>query len=113
MGFMSSMALPRAENNRYLKKIQIDLADKLNWEVTVNLLVVAVLIVTNIKHFINKLISCTVPIHFSDNQEQYANEVCFISDKYFVLDTERILIFKNDTTKLQVKNVFFVTFLLI
>ena len=43
MGFMSSMALPRAENNRYLKKIQIDLADKLNWEVTVNLLVVAVL----------------------------------------------------------------------
>ena len=77
MGLLSNMSVPKANiNSNYTKKIQIDLADKLNWEVTVNLLIVATLIVTNLKHFINKLISCTVPIHFSDNQEVYVNEVC-------------------------------------
>jgi hypothetical protein len=103
MGFLSSLSLPKADtNNYYAKKIQVDLADRLNWEVTVNLLVVCILIVTNLKHFINKLISCTVPIHFSSNQEEYVNEVCFVSDKFFVLDTDRIFIYNNESSEIMV-----------
>lgn len=104
MGFLSSLSLPKTDiGSFYANKIQVDLADKLNWEVTVNLLVVLTLIVTNLKHFINKLISCTVPIHFSNNQEEYVNEVCFVSDKFFVLDTDRIFIYNNETSKLTVR----------
>ncbi len=101
MGLLAHMSFPKTDDH-YSKKLQIDFSDRLNWEITVNLLVIATLIVTNIKHFINKLISCTVPMHFSNNQEEYVNEVCFISDKYYVLDTERILIYKNDSSKFQV-----------
>lgn len=104
MGLLSSLSLPKTDiDSYYAKKVQVDLADKLNWEVTVNLLVVFTLIVTNLKHFINKLISCTVPIHFSNNQEEYVNEVCFVSDKFFVLDTDRIFIYNNETSKLTVR----------
>ncbi len=101
MGLLTHMSFPKTDDH-YSKNLQIDFSDRLNWEITVNLLVIATLIVTNIKHFINKLISCTVPMHFSTNQEEYVNEVCYISDKYFVLDTERILIYKNDSSKFQV-----------
>jgi hypothetical protein len=65
------------------KQIEIDFSDKLNWQITVNILIIFMFIVSNCEIFINKLISCTVPINFSDNQEDYVNEVCFLVDKYY------------------------------
>ena len=102
MGFVGITIPTAGLTNGYAKKIQIDFADKLNWQVTVNLLIIALIVVTNMRLFINKLISCTVPMHFSSNQEEYANEICFITgDKYFVMENERILIFKNESSKMQ------------
>jgi hypothetical protein len=66
------------------KNIEIDLADKLNWQITSNIIILFIVIVSNSQNFINKLISCTVPINFSDNQEEYVNELCFIVDKCFL-----------------------------
>ncbi len=103
MGFFPSAMIPTTGlTDQYFQKIQIDFSDKLNWEITVNILVISTVIVTNIRYLINKPISCTVPMHFSSNQEEYANEICFISDKYFVKDNERILLFKNDSSKVQI-----------
>ena len=102
MGFVGITIPTAGLTNGYTKKLQIDFADKLNWQVTVNLLIIALIVVTNMRLFINKLISCTVPMHFSSNQEEYANEICFITvDKYFVMENERILIFKNESSKMQ------------
>lgn len=84
------------------KHIEIDFADKLNWQITVNILVMFMFIVSNSQNFINKLISCTVPINFSDNQEEYVNEICFIVDKYYTSDNGRILIVKNDSTNILI-----------
>jgi innexin len=84
------------------KNIEIDLADKLNWQITSNIIILFIVIVSNSQNFINKLISCTVPINFSDNQEEYVNELCFIVDKYYAKDNERILILKNDSNNLMI-----------
>lgn len=76
----------------------VDISDQLNWQVTVNLLIVFVLVLTNISQFLNKIISCAVPIYFSDNQEQYANEVCYVSEnKYAANESNTILIAPNQT----------------
>lgn len=75
----------------------IDIGDKLNWQVTVNILIVLVLVVTNLSKFLNKIISCAVPIYFSDNQEEYANQICFIGEKYATNESNSIYIASNQT----------------
>lgn len=76
----------------------MDTSDQLNWQVTVNLLIVLVLVLVNIRRFLNKIISCAVPIYFSDNQEQYANEVCYVAEsKYAANESSTILIAPNQT----------------
>lgn len=85
----------------FLRHAYIDISDKLNWQFTVNLLVIFMFILSNASSFVNKIISCTVPINFSPNQEEYANEVCYISDKYSVLDNERVYIYKNSTKDME------------
>jgi hypothetical protein len=75
--------------------IENDFVDKLNWKLTTSILVLSIFIVSNVKQFIAKLISCTVPIQFSDNQVDYANEVCFVSDKFFITDNQRFNLNEN------------------
>lgn len=78
--------------------LYLDLCDKLNWQVTVNILIVLTLVVTNISRFVNKIISCAVPIYFSENQEEYANQMCFVSEeKYAANESNTILIAPNRT----------------
>lgn len=103
---MSLIKIVSAKTNVFsygiFRQLEIDLADRLTWQITVNILVIFMFIVSNAQNFINKLISCTVPINFSDNQETYVNEICFIADKYYASDHERILIIKNDSTNLVI-----------
>lgn len=76
----------------------VDVSDQLNWQVTVNLLTVLVLVLANIRLFLNKTISCAVPIYFSENQETYANEMCYVSEsKYAANESNTILIAPNQT----------------
>lgn len=76
----------------------MDVSDKLNWQVTVNLLILLVLVLTNIGQFVSKPISCAVPIYFSENQEAYANEICYVSEnKYAANESSTILIAPNQT----------------
>lgn len=76
----------------------MDPSDKLNWQVTVNVLIVLVFILINIRQFLNKMISCAVPIYFSNNQEEYANLMCYVTEnKYSANESNTILIAPNQT----------------
>jgi innexin len=90
-------------NALFYKYSQNDWSDKLSWSVTVNILILLLFIVSNVKNFINKSISCAVPIYFSSNQEQYVNEICFISDKYYAMDNQRIIIYDIKQTSNKTK----------
>lgn len=76
----------------------IDLSDQLNWQITVNVLVVLIFMLTNISKFVSKRISCAVPIYFTENHEEYANLMCYISEhKYAANESNTILIAPNQT----------------
>ncbi|CAF1056497.1 unnamed protein product, partial [Brachionus calyciflorus] len=98
MGLLSHILNTDELNDVYIYKgTYLDITDKLNWQITVNIVLIFTFLVSNLKNFVNKIISCAVPIYFSDNQEEYANQVCFISNKYFVDDNERVIISQNFT----------------
>ena len=104
MGILSSILQNDDANKADLSKLYyLDFADRLNWEYTVNLLVVITFIISNARFFVNKVISCVVPMYFSANQEEYANEICYITiNKYYVSEHERIYVFENFTDKIQI-----------
>ncbi|RMZ92837.1 briggsae CBR-INX, partial [Brachionus plicatilis] len=98
MGFLKNILNTDDLDDVYIyQSSYLDMADKLNWQITVNILLVFTFLVSNLKSFVHKIISCTVPIYFSDNQEEYANLACYISNKFFVDDTERVIISQNFT----------------
>ena len=98
MGFLKNVLNTDVLNEVYIYQgSYLDTADKFNWQITVNVLLVFTFLVSNLQNFVHKIISCTVPIYFSDNQEEYANLVCYISNKFFVDDTERVIISQNFT----------------
>lgn len=98
MGLLSYFLSNNNLDNVYiLKENYNDISDRFNWQFTVNLLIIFTFLVSNVTSFVNKIISCAVPINFSENQEEYANQVCYISDKYYVGDSERIVVSQNFT----------------
>lgn len=98
MGLLKNVLNTDVLNDVYIYQgSYLDIADKFNWQITVNLLLVFTFLVSNLQSFVHKIISCTVPIYFSDNQEEYANLVCYISNKFFLDDSERVIISQNFT----------------
>ena len=86
-----------------VKLYYVDFADKLNWEYTVNLLVFFTFVISHAKMFVNRVISCVVPIYFTQNQEDYANEMCYITtNKFYMNDHERYYVFQNNTEHIGV-----------
>ncbi len=56
---------------------------RLNYRYTVAILVVFAVIVSH-RQFSESVIKCWVPAFFTSNYEQYANQVCWISNTYYV-----------------------------
>ena len=82
-----------------LKLYYVDFIDQLNWEYTVNMLVFFTFIISNAKIFVHQVIKCVVPMYFSENQEEYANEYCYVStSKFYISDTERYNVFINTSS---------------
>lgn len=95
MGYIKKFIESSELNEIYIfreKSIYLDTADKLNWQITINILVIFILILANVKDLLNRIITCAVPIYFSDNQQEYADEICYISEKYHVYDEDMILV---------------------
>jgi hypothetical protein len=79
-----------------IKLFYVDFVDQLNWEYTVNLLVFFTFVISNAKKFVHDVIRCVVPMYFSENQEEYANEICYITTfKYYIADSARYNVFLN------------------
>jgi hypothetical protein len=99
MDFFNSLySLKETYNQDFIRLNYMDIADKLTWKITAQILVVLILIVFNAKEFVNKVISCAVPMYFSPNQEEYANEICFITNKYYVNENHEIFLHKSNET---------------
>ncbi|CAF3749702.1 unnamed protein product [Rotaria socialis] len=62
-------------------KFDDDLCDRLNYSHTVAILIVFAIIVTN-RQFSENQIKCWVPAQFTGSYEQYANQICFITNTY-------------------------------
>lgn len=105
MGFLKKFLNQDEVNNVYIFKENFhDKSDKFNWQTTVNLLIIFTFLVSNVKNIVNKIISCTVPINFSENQEEYVNQICYISNKYYVDDGDKIIINQNFSSEMQILN---------
>ena len=104
MDFLNNLfLLKEAYNQDFMRLNFMDIADKLTWKTTTHLLVILNLILFYAKEFLNKPISCAVPMYFSSNQEEYTNEICFITNKYSVNDNQEIFFYKdkNETSMLE------------
>lgn len=66
-----------------------DPADRMNYKYTVAILVIFALLVTN-RQFGQKQIHCWVPAYFTRNYEDYINDICWVSNTYFVAHNERL-----------------------
>ena len=60
-----------------------DLADRLNSRYTCSILVLFAIVVSTTQ-YVGEPIECWVPAHFTDNHERYANNMCWISDHYYL-----------------------------
>jgi hypothetical protein len=58
-------------------------ADRLSYKYTVLMLVLFAIIVTN-KQFGTKHIQCWVPAQFTKNYEEYVNDICWVSNTYYI-----------------------------
>ncbi|CAF0970141.1 unnamed protein product, partial [Didymodactylos carnosus] len=64
-------------------------ADRLSYKYTVLMLVVFAIIVTN-KQFGTKHIQCWVPAQFTKNYEDYVNDICWVSNTYYIPLDEKV-----------------------
>ncbi|KAI0979669.1 hypothetical protein GJ496_011242 [Pomphorhynchus laevis] len=60
-----------------------DFTDRLSYKYTVAILVVFAIIVTN-RQFGTKQIQCWVPAQFTRNYEEYVNDICWVSNTYYI-----------------------------
>ncbi|KAL7675036.1 hypothetical protein ACOME3_001304 [Neoechinorhynchus agilis] len=60
-----------------------DFADRLSYKYTVAILVIFAIIVTN-RQFGTKQIQCWVPAQFTRNYEEYVNDICWVSNTYYI-----------------------------
>ncbi|CAF2622610.1 unnamed protein product [Rotaria sp. Silwood2] len=58
-------------------------ADRLSYKYTVFMLVLFAIVVTN-KQFSTKHIQCWVPAQFTKNYEEYVNDICWVSNTYYI-----------------------------
>ncbi|CAF0765923.1 unnamed protein product [Didymodactylos carnosus] len=63
--------------------------DRLNYKYTVILLVIFSIVVSN-KQFSSDHIACWVPGHFTRSYEVYSNNICWVSNTYYVQETETL-----------------------
>lgn len=70
--------------------------DRLNYKYTVIILVIFSIIVSN-KQFSSDHIACWVPGHFTRSYEVYSNNICWVSNTYYVAAAETLPL--DDTKK--------------
>ena len=61
----------------------------MNYRYTVAILVAFAVIVSH-RQFRESVIKCWVPAFFTQNYESYANQVCWISNTYYVNQTQNV-----------------------
>ncbi len=66
-----------------------DLTDKLNHSYTVMLIVIFAVVVST-KQYVGDPIHCWVPGHFTNNHDDYAQHICWVSNFYYLPIEERI-----------------------
>ena len=68
--------------------------DRLNYKYTVIILVIFSIIVSN-KQFSSDHIACWVPGHFTRSYEVYSNNICWVSNTYYVTTSETLPLDEN------------------
>ena len=68
--------------------------DRLNYKYTVIILVIFSIIVSN-KQFSSDHIACWVPGHFTRSYEVYSNNICWVSNTYYVAAAETLPLDEN------------------
>ena len=68
--------------------------DRLNYKYTVIILVIFSIIVSN-KQFSSDHIACWVPGHFTRSYEVYSNNICWVSNTYYVATAETLPLEEN------------------
>ena len=79
--------------------------DRLNYKYTVIILVIFSIIVSN-KQFSSDHIACWVPGHFTRSYEVYSNNICWVSNTYYVATAETLPLEENKkkTRVIKVRN---------
>lgn len=84
---MTSRIGKKTKSEKYIsKKISIF---RLNYRYTVAILVAFAIIVSH-RQFSESVIKCWVPAFFTPNYEAYANQVCWISNTYYVNQSHNV-----------------------
>ncbi|CAF0918884.1 unnamed protein product [Rotaria sordida] len=90
MAFLLLKGIPSlAGHNQAPQADPDDFVDRLNYRYTVILLNVFSAIVTN-RQFSSKQIQCWVPAMFTSGYEDYTNHICYITNTYYVNQTQKI-----------------------
>ncbi|CAF0973890.1 unnamed protein product [Adineta ricciae] len=90
MAFLLLKGIPSlAGQNQAPQADPDDFVDRLNYRYTVILLNVFSAIVTN-RQFSSKQIQCWVPAMFTSGYEDYTNHICYITNTYYVNQTQKI-----------------------
>nr|BAE78814.1 innexin5 [Dugesia japonica] len=67
----------------------VDFVDQLNYQFTSGLLIVFIIII-GIRQYVGKPIQCWVPQEFTRSWEEYAENVCWVQNTYFLLPHEDV-----------------------
>jgi len=89
-----------------------DFADRMNYKYTVAVLVIFAIIVTN-RQFGQKQIHCWIPAHFTRNYEDYINDVCWVSNTYYVDLGDKLPKIDSERKKVELKYYQWVPFILL
>ncbi|CAF3528518.1 unnamed protein product [Rotaria sp. Silwood1] len=101
MAFLLLKGIPSlAGQNQAPQADPDDFVDRLNYRYTVILLNVFSAIVTN-RQFSSKQIQCWVPAMFTSGYEDYTNHICYITNTYYVNQTQKIPSTRTERQSLQ------------
>ena len=81
-----------------------DFVDRLSRRYTTFVLVLFAILVST-KQYVGEPINCWVPAQFTDNHEEYANKICWVSNTYYLPFSEKIP--ETDTPKENRKIVYY------
>ncbi|CAF1099168.1 unnamed protein product [Rotaria sordida] len=101
MAFLLLKGIPSlAGQNQAPQADPDDFVDRLNYRYTVILLNVFSALVTN-RQFSSKQIQCWVPAMFTSGYEDYTNHICYITNTYYVNQTQKIPSTRAERQSLQ------------